>query len=365
MAKKPHVSESEHEVSSQGEMELVEEDERVKIAESIHEEVKNYMTENHKCKLGTGEHISYVCGQIDRLIELLRQKPTNQLQDAVESLHKKIDKVLQSKESTGPSYAQVTAQKITRPRKKILLVDPENDNTDAENTKQKLKKNINPKEMGIGIQAVCKLKRGGVAIEVGSAEEKNKLKEVIESKIGLKTREPFKRKPRIILYGVGTEVSREEILECLYEQNEIINSNMTETEFRNKVEVRFQFGSKGKQSTNWVIQVSPDVRRLILKVKKINLGWSRCGAEDHISVTQCFQCCRIGHIAKDCQEKAPICSQCGQSHKYKDYTHKEKAECVNCKREKIKDFKHNACSKNCPLIQKVKKMLIAKTDYGE
>ncbi|XP_023214383.1 uncharacterized protein LOC111617305 [Centruroides sculpturatus] len=296
---------------------------------------------------------------------MLKERTRDPLQVAVQKLQKKIDTILELKTPTTPTYAQIATRKVQKPKKEVILVDPESEEDDAERTKQKLKKKINPKKMGIGIQSVRKLRRGGVAIEVATTEEREKLRKAIETKAGLKTKVPSRRKPRVVLYGVATDITKDEITECLYEQNEIIKTNMTAEEFSNNTEVKFQFGNKNKNTTNWVLETTPTIRKLMIQIKKTNLGWTRCGVDDYIAVTQCYQCCKIGHIAKDCTEKGPTCSQCGLDHKFKDCSRRDKTECVNCKREKLKVLNHNACSKQCPLIQRIRKILIDKTDYGE
>ncbi|XP_023228696.1 uncharacterized protein LOC111629057 [Centruroides sculpturatus] len=197
-------------------MDVLPEDEQVKTAEGIREEVIHYMTSHKRCRIDTEEHVTYVCTQIDRIIEMLKERTRDPLQVAVQKLQKKIDTILELKTPTTPTYAQIATRKVQKPKKEVILVDPESEEDDAERTKQKLKKKINPKKMGIGIQSVRKLRRGGVAIEVATTEEREKLRKAIETKAGLKTKVPSRRKPRVVLYGVATDITKDEITECLY-----------------------------------------------------------------------------------------------------------------------------------------------------
>ncbi|XP_023234108.1 uncharacterized protein LOC111633731 [Centruroides sculpturatus] len=364
MAKRHKTSDTDDEVSSQ-EMEVSLHDERIIMAEGIRADIKEYMLNSGKSRINSKSHVSYVVEQIDKLIDLFRHKEEAvPLQAAMENISKKLDQVLNKQTSFPQSYAQVTAPKKTSKPKEVILVEPSKEGDDPEYTKEQLKKKVDPKKIGVGIQAVRKLRKGGIAIELNSVEDKNKLRKEIEEKTGLRTREPAKKRPRLIIYGVAKDTPKEEILDCLYEQNEVLSTGMTMEEYAKEIELKFQFGSREKRTVNWVIEVTPKVRQMLLPRKKINLGWSRCGIEDYINVAQCFKCCKIGHIAKNCPEKDIVCSQCGNNHKYRDCPNKHRVECCNCKREKLREVSHNAFDKKCPLVQKVRRLIIAKIDYG-
>ncbi|XP_023240712.1 uncharacterized protein LOC111639152 [Centruroides sculpturatus] len=361
MAKRPKVSETDDETSSQ-EMEVSLQLERVMFAESVRDEIQEYMSMNSTCKM-MSKHAVFIYEKIEKIIYIIRKSEEDPLRNVMDSINTKLDKVLST---TVPvqSYAQAVAKKMKQQPKEIILVEPEREGEDPERTKDRLKKNVNPRQLGVGIQTVRKLRRGGIAIEVGTEEEKKKLRREIEEKTGLKTREPVKRRPRIVIYGVSKDASKEEVEECLFEQNDILNCNLDIEDYKKEVELKFKYGNRQKLTVNWVAEVSPRVRQVLLPKKKINLGWSRCGIEEYINVTQCYKCCKLGHIAKNCEEKDIVCSQCGQQHRFKDCPNKGRADCCNCRREKLKDTCHNACDKKCPLIQKVRRMIIAKIDYG-
>ncbi|XP_023213297.1 uncharacterized protein LOC111616097 [Centruroides sculpturatus] len=363
MAKRPKVSETDDETPSE-DMEVSLQAERVLLAESIRDEIQEYMMTNNSSKM-SAKHTTFIIKKIDKIIDILRDSEEDPLRTVMDSINQKLDKVL-SAPTTKPvqSYAQVVSKKVKQQPKEILLVEPEQKGGDPERAKDRLKQNINPRRLGVGIQAMRKLRRGRIEIKVNTAEEKRKLREEIEEKTGLKTREPVKRRPRIVIYGVAKDAPKEEVEECLFEQNEIINSNLDINKYRKEVELKFKYGSREKRTVNSVAEISPRVRQLLMAKKEINLCWSRCGIEEYINVTQCYKCCKIGHIAKNCVERDVVSSQCGQNHKFKDCPNKARADCCNCRKEKLKDTNHNTCDKKCPLIQKVRCMIMAKIDYG-
>src|SRR5436190_13558661 len=124
--------------------------------------------------------------------------------------------------------------------------------------------------------------------------------------------------------------------------------------------------SSGKR-VHIVAECSVRVRTWLRGKERIFIGWQSCRVKDYVDVARCYKCQRYGHVAKHCSSEKPSCSHCAMEHDYKDCpdkNKKEKACCVNCKREKRENTKHEAGWRKCPSYEKAVKRQNGKTDYG-
>lgn len=83
----------------------------------------------------------------------------------------------------------------------------------------------------------------------------------------------------------------------------------------------------------------------------VYLWGTRCAVTPYIyPVIQCYKCLRLGHVSKQCKGE-DRCKLCGDKHNHSQCTNREKTYCVLCKKDG-----HTSTDKNCPEIQKVKKI---------
>jgi hypothetical protein len=59
-----------------------------------------------------------------------------------------------------------------------------------------------------------------------------------------------------------------------------------------------------EDSRHVVIEVSPNLRRELVALRKIKLHWSTCRFEDFVVVTRCLKCLGFGHTSRFCQKIA-------------------------------------------------------------
>ncbi|CAH1970205.1 unnamed protein product [Acanthoscelides obtectus] len=72
--------------------------------------------------------------------------------------------------------------------------------------------------------------------------------------------------------------------------------------------------TKIERTRQIVLEVSPDLRKKLLARGYVWLGWRKCPIVDHLRITQCFRCCKFGHIAKLCKSSTSACIKCSRDH---------------------------------------------------
>jgi hypothetical protein len=297
-----------------------------------------------------------------RDVEIASLRATNNVLERIQSTNTdKLDAILSSIVSlpAAPTYASVAqTAPIPLPRQlkhvkeqHVLLVYPKNKEANSEVLKAALMKAVNPRTLQIGVRNVRKIREGGIAIEVDSNDEVDKLKTAIENTVtDIKSVDrPKPRHPQMLLKNVPRDIEQIDVIQNLFDQNHLISDNYnTIEEFSEEITLRFHFGKQGSQSTNWVIEVSPALRNLILPQGKLNMNWVVCHVVDHCIVNQCFRCLEYGHTKKFCKSKL-ACSHCTDEHSYKDCPVKTttKPICVTCSKRKLK-CDHSSNDKKCP-----------------
>ena len=58
--------------------------------------------------------------------------------------------------------------------------------------------------------------------------------------------------------------------------------------------------------TSCVLEISPIVRKNLIKSGRIYFCYAACKFADHICILQCFRCLAFDHMAKDCRA-TPLC----------------------------------------------------------
>jgi len=110
-----------------------------------------------------------------------------------------------------------------------------------------------------------------------------------------------------------------------------------------------------KKEGSIIIELNENTHRLIMKERKVNVGWKKCTIFEHFNVKRCFKYWDYYHIAKYCTKEI-TCHQCAGNHTANKYMQVNKI-CINCKYKiqqyniKISDG-HDALSNECPIYQK-------------
>ncbi|XP_023230403.1 uncharacterized protein LOC111630517 [Centruroides sculpturatus] len=304
-----------------------------KAANEVISELKDYIIENSHCKFSTTRHADFILDCMNRVIKIYEDYSVYTM---LKEINNKIDTLgnkTNNEEIISPSYSTVlkSGKAILpanlnirdKPSKDVLLIYHKEDNINSENMREIIQQHVNPIALGIGVERIRRIGGGGIAIHLNNKNDLNKLEKCVQETIPeLVTRKPKKRNPHVVLYSVPVQIRREELLDHIYEQNYIIHENFSDTEFKEQFKIKFRMGRKDAQFINWAIEVSPQIRKYLLMMGKINLQWSRCRVQDFCSIMQCFRCCKYGHSTKYCEQEVPTCSQCAGEHTYKQCPNK-------------------------------------------
>lgn len=288
--------------------------------------------------------------------------------EAVAEMKKTAKKMATKERTQQPNYAEKLKLSTSKIPSRvppistpvILVYPPESEpQQTSDQTKEELKKAVKPIQKGLQIESLKKIGKGGVALRTSNQKDIRKLKKVLENE-GLKTREPTKLKPNIIVYNVPNEIKKEDLNPLIRNQN---YPEMTQVVFDENVKPAFGIKRKFGNTTSWVLEVSPNARIGMLQLGKLYIDFSACKVEDYLRIPRCYNCQQFGHITKKC-ENTKVCSICAtEGHSHKECKVPEsKAVCRNCKRFN-RPHNHSVRSVGCPYYQRLIRERKEKTDY--
>ncbi|KAI5645700.1 hypothetical protein NE865_02367 [Phthorimaea operculella] len=277
----------------------------------------------------------------------------------------------QPKQST-PSFADMvikgSSNTLIRTNSlNAVAVYPADKNKTSDDTKELLQNLICPETLKLQLRGIRKIKNGGVIISADKKGDIEKLKETVKSfSSKLTIDEPRKRKPRIIVIGVPTAMAEKEVFECIFKQN--LSDKMptlTLEKFLLETKLSHKSGKKGLETTNYILEVSADIRKALIIQNRAYINWSSCPIRDFTLVTRCFQCQKYGHAAKFCREEKPTCGHCGElGHQIKTCGKQNDApKCATCLHFK-KPCQHKTGDLECPARKNAEVAYINSIDYG-
>lgn len=243
---------------------------------------------------------------------------------------------------------------------KLILKSKHNESPEA--MKVVLKRNINPTQLKVGVNALKALRDGRLILESRSKEDIEVLSKEIEVKCSqqVEVNTPQLRNPNVIIFNVPEDITVENAAGIITSQNPELNLS------QESLTPRFIFKTK-RSIRNIVIEVKPESWRILVH-KKIKMGWQICNVDDYIKVNRCYHCSKYNHRAQNCKGKQ-TCPLCTGSHKLSECkAEEEEYKCTNCmtfnkyNMEKV-DEKHSSLDKNCPCMQAMIKRYKQNTEY--
>ena len=170
---------------------------------------------------------------------------------------------------------------------------------------------LDPVRAGIRVKAVHPIEDGSGRLLIKLAGEQD-LKRLMESpKLKAFTvKSAERRRPQIRLDGVARSLKDDDVVESIIDRH--LKGVVPEGELRGAIKVSRRYQQRGRDFDNLILEVTPQVRAVLLSQVRVYLGWSSVRVTDFQSVRHCYNCHSYRHIASMC--KSPMtCSHCAES----------------------------------------------------
>lgn len=226
-----------------------------------------------------------------------------------------------------------------------------------------------PAEIGVKAEIVRATKAGSVLVRLDDSSHVTKVigwQELREK--GLQAKLALRKKPRLEVRGVPHGWDSAELVRFLWGR---ITEKSVSTQLI-KDDIRTLFSSKARNgfTKNWVLEVHPMVRFILMDMGSVEGGWWSMSFKDYLDAPRCTKCQGYGHTKATCKEDAVVCIWCGASgHVMKECPRKNVSvapNCINCERANtpLTERKHKSGSRECPVHLKWAKD-VAKSTYYE
>lgn len=170
--------------------------------------------------------------------------------------------------------------------------------------------------------------------------------------------------PRVIVYYIPADLTHEELLDAIWQQNTRLASDLTRDQFlAGIIHGHIQENAKA-QTHNLIIEATAAVRNSIRRAQGVYIGWKRCRVLDYVRAVRCYKCLDLGHVTKHCRAENSTCTHCGGTHEAKECTKQaEDPLCAPCIRRK-KPGLHSYNCDDCPVYKAALERVLIATDYG-
>lgn len=304
------------------------------------------------------------------IISLQNKVILNQ-EDYIEKLETLIKKASnEEKKYEEKSYAMVVREKSHPiPKANFALLISSNNDKPADEIEKILKDKIKVSKLGIGISGLKKTYQNKIILTCEKQNDTEKIVNEINKNpdIGIHANEIKKKKPCIMMKGVDAYYNEKELIIDLINQNEDIKNAMTTETDNEPIIVKKKLkNKKSDKLSNFIIQTTPKLRKIIISKERINIGYTKAHVEDCDPLMQCYHCLGYGHTSLRCLEnmKSPRCLHCAGEHKIQDCPKKqEPAKCHNCTNRKGYQNEHPGNSYLCEFRKKMLKNAQMRIEY--
>jgi len=231
-----------------------------------------------------------------------------------------------------------------------MLVKPlkEDDTRNNDDIKAAIKEKLKCLRNRLKIRDMKQMRNKGIIIEVNDDKDCNLIKGSKLEEVGLKTQEPTKLNPTVIIYDVERDLQVDEM------KDELIGKNLNhfDNEYISEIkdEIKFLRSYKTKEDkSNWILQIPGRLHESLVDRGRIFMSWRTYRVKEYLNLTRCYRCYGFGHTAKMCKHTDQLCETCGDTKHLKNECPKnDDPQCSNCLRNRRKDIKHSVRSKLCP-----------------
>lgn len=294
-----------------------------------------------------------ILAKIEQNAQLLRENVGK-----IDELRKIMDQ--QNEMMQRATYATVATASPTvghHPERSVLhsvVVSSANEEETGEEVLEKVRRAVDAREGWVQVERVRKAKDRKVIMGCRTKEERNKIKERLETAGEQLVIEEVRNKdPLLILRDVLAVHSDEEILKALRNQNRGVFRGLEDKEAR--VSVKYRKKARNPLNGHIILSVSPAIWQRAVDAKRLRIDLQQVHVEDQSPLVQCTRCLGYGHGRRFCKEPADLCSHYGGPHLKAECPENQIGEtptCRNCVQAKILKSGHNAFSSECPVRKK-------------
>ncbi|XP_023235508.1 uncharacterized protein LOC111634906 [Centruroides sculpturatus] len=278
---------------------------------------------------------------------------------------------VRSKPVVTKSYSEIASrinvrQPMQEEDKVVIVKGLATENVDI--IKKKFLSSIDPIQEKIRLKSVRKTRNNSLLVALATNSDRDRVCASEKLKqAGLDVRVPRKRKPRLILIDVPKILESDDLVSLIYDLNRDLFYQLDSDldMFKSEFKLLYKVGKKRDILVNWVVEVSPELRRKLLLLGRLYIEYRSCIVKDYNEVLKCYKCQLFGHFARFCRQEKEVCFKCTEEgHRARDCVSVETVvACVPCKKMG-RPFKHVSRSRECVSYKQALLRYQQTVDYG-
>jgi len=197
---------------------------------------------------------------------------------------------------------------------------------------------------------------------------------------GYSARAISKKFPRMMLKNIEIDYLPTDLQAAILDEYPELKELVESDQHRHQIKTIVILKNEIRQQASVVLEVSPEICKILSTYGKIRLGMCVYAIENHIRVAQCFKCMKAGHTEKYCRSPKQACGICSGEHTTREcqhfhlkkdpsgYAKLDKKNCSNCDGHRIHSPQastHGSSDKSlCPYYKDQLTQYRLQIDYG-